>query len=238
VTVVRAVLFDAAGTLIELVHPVGERYGAVAAAHGVSLPSWRLEDAFRRVLRRMRPMCFPDAPLEEVADLERAWWRDVVRQTFLAADSTARFADFDAFFDVLWSEFAAASSWRPRRGVPEALDRLRAAGAVLGVVSNFDHRLPRILDEHTILARMSCIILPGTHRVAKPDPRVFGPALERLGVSAREAVYVGDEPAIDGAAAIGAGVAFVDASQLGSLTELMDRIEIACATGDANDAAG
>jgi FMN phosphatase YigB (HAD superfamily) len=43
---------------------------------------------------------------------------------------------------------------------------------------------------------------------AKPDPRILQFALSTLGVSAREALYVGDDVAVDGGAAAGAGVAF------------------------------
>ncbi len=45
--------------------------------------------------------------------------------------------------------------------------------------------------------------------VAKPDPRILEIALRRLGLAAREAVYVGDDPAVDHAAARGAGMPFV-----------------------------
>jgi len=44
---------------------------------------------------------------------------------------------------------------------------------------------------------------------AKPDPRILYVALDALGVSPRHAVYVGDDPAVDGAAARAAGVPFV-----------------------------
>jgi HAD superfamily hydrolase (TIGR01549 family) len=44
---------------------------------------------------------------------------------------------------------------------------------------------------------------------AKPDPRILHVALDALSVSARHAVYVGDDPAVDGAAARAAGVPFV-----------------------------
>jgi len=216
----RAILFDAAGTLIELRRSVGESYASIAAEHGVALPAWRLEDAFGRVLRRMPAMCFPDAPSNEIRDLEHAWWRDLVRQTFLAADSTVAFADFTAFFAALWAYFAAPASWQPRPGVPETLVTLRAAGARLGVVSNFDHRLPDILQNIGISREIDCLILPGTHRVAKPDPRVFGPALEALGARAGDSVYVGDQAEVDGVAAADAGLGFVDASRLASLAEL------------------
>ena len=40
-------LFDAAGTLIELREPVGETYARVARKHGLALPPDRLEAAFR-----------------------------------------------------------------------------------------------------------------------------------------------------------------------------------------------
>ena len=97
---------------------------------------------------------------------------------------------------------------------------MRASGAAIGVVSNFDHRLPVLLEELEIHQEFSCIILPGTHRVAKPDPRVFAPALAALGAAAADSVYVGDRAEVDGAAARAAGLGFIDASELASLSEL------------------
>jgi putative hydrolase of the HAD superfamily len=44
---------------------------------------------------------------------------------------------------------------------------------------------------------------------AKPDPRILHVALDAMGVRPRHAVYVGDDPATDGAAARAAGVRFV-----------------------------
>ncbi len=43
---------------------------------------------------------------------------------------------------------------------------------------------------------------------AKPDPRILHVALDGLGVSARRALYVGDDPATDGGAARAAGMRF------------------------------
>ena len=58
---IRAVLFDAVGTLIELREPVGETYARMARPFGVALPAWRVDDAFRRILKRAPPLVFPDA---------------------------------------------------------------------------------------------------------------------------------------------------------------------------------
>jgi FMN phosphatase YigB (HAD superfamily) len=44
---------------------------------------------------------------------------------------------------------------------------------------------------------------------AKPDPRILQVALAALALEPRHAVYVGDDPATDGAAARAAGIRFV-----------------------------
>ena len=53
---IRAVLFDAAGTLIELAESVGETYARIAERFGVALPASRLDDAFYRVWASAPPM--------------------------------------------------------------------------------------------------------------------------------------------------------------------------------------
>ena len=177
----RAVLFDAAGTLFELRRPVGDVYAESARRHGVDLPGWRLDDAFHRVMRRAEPMVFPDfagATPNEVAGFERAWWRDIVRQTLMATDSTARFPDtpdgtpgLDAWFSELWERFASADAWQLRDGCRDALAELRAGGARLGVLSNFDHRLPALLEALGIAKEFEAVVLPGTCGAAKPSGR-------------------------------------------------------------------
>jgi putative hydrolase of the HAD superfamily len=214
------VLFDAAGTLIELREPVGETYARCARAHGVELPAWRLEDAFARILRGARPMVFPDAAADRIAELERAWWRDVVRGTFLAADSSVRFADFEAFFGDLWARFDGARAWRAREGARAALAALRARGLRTAVVSNFDQRLHRILAELGLSQLLDAVVLPGEARAAKPDPRIFALALARLGVAARDAVCVGDDRERDLAGARAAGVSAVDVREHATLEGL------------------
>jgi FMN phosphatase YigB (HAD superfamily) len=54
----------------------------------------------------------------------------------------------------------------------------------------------------TIVTSQSC-------GFAKPDPRILHVALDAMAVAPRHALYVGDDPATDGAAARAAGVAFV-----------------------------
>ncbi len=221
----RAVLLDAAGTLIRPRVPVGETYAARARAHGLALPAWRLDDAFRRVWRAAPPMCFPDALPAQRRERERDWWRRLVRDTFRATDQTARIADFDALFEDLWAHYARPEAWQALRGARSALDALRASGRTLAVLSNADHRLIGVLEGLDLRAPFACVVLPVETGVAKPDPRAFAAALERLGASAAEAVSVGDDLERDVAAARRAGLRAIAVDSPATLGRLAARIE-------------
>lgn len=219
----RLVAFDAVGTLIHPREPVGASYARLARAHGVELPAWRLEDAFRRVLRGAPAMVFPgEAPARRAAR-ERAWWRDVVRATFRAADQMAVFPDFEALFAALFAYFGESGAWRSAPGAAAALRALTAAGRRTAVLSNFDHRLPAILVGLG-LGEVEAVLLPGELGAAKPDPRFFAAAGARLAVAPGEAVYVGDDPEQDLAAARAAGWRAVDVGSLATLAALPDAI--------------
>ena len=190
----RGVLFDATGTLIEPTAPVGEVYRRVALDHGVDLPAWRLDDAFRRVMRRAPPRGTRGESAAARRQAEIAWWHDVIRQTFQATDSTARFDDFPAFADALFDAYRGAEAWRARPGVPACLAGLAAASLPMAVVSNFDHRLGEILEALDLKEFFDAIITPSEHGFTKPDGRPFQAAAEALALPLGALVYVGDDP--------------------------------------------
>ena len=217
---IRAVLFDAAGTLIELVEPVGETYARHAARQGLAISPWRLTDAFTRAVGQAPLPAVPHTDAPERREVERDWWRDVVRRTFLAADSDRRAPDFEALFAGLWDAYSSATHWRARAGALALLDRLRERGLLTAVVSNFDSRLGGLLGELGIAARLDAIVLGSDAGVAKPAPAIFRFALERLQVAPTQAVFVGDDPERDLAGARAAGLLAIDVNALATLTEL------------------
>jgi len=220
-----AVLFDAAGTLIAPAEPVGETYSRLARAHGVSLSAARVEDAFRRVFAQAPANVHPGETRERAAELERAWWRARVRETFLAADGTTRFRDFDAYFGALWEHFARGAAWRARPGAAEALARLRNAGRRLAIVSNFDQRLHPILRDLALAELFEQIVIPVDCGAAKPSRAIFDACLTRLGLAASACVYVGDHARLDVEASHAAGLTPIDVAELATLAGLQGRIE-------------
>ncbi|MCG8589927.1 MAG: HAD-IA family hydrolase [Proteobacteria bacterium] len=214
------VLFDAAGTLFELRESVGTTYARFAGEFGVALPAWRLDDAFARVLERAGPMHFPGAPPDEQRELERKWWWQRVRETFRATDQTVVFADFNALAGALFRHFGRGAAWQLRAGAVEGLAALRAEGLALGVVSNFDHRLPKVLEDLEIDRFFDALLRPDARRAPKPAPDLFAAGARALGQPPAACVYVGDDPETDLAAARRAGLSALDVGALPSLAAL------------------
>jgi putative hydrolase of the HAD superfamily len=90
-------------------------------------------------------------------------------------------------------------------GEREAIERLRARGLALAVVSNWDVSLHERLDRLGIP-----VVTSADAGVRKPDPAVFRLALEQLGVPASRTLHVGDTDH-DRDAAAAAGIAFAPA---------------------------
>lgn len=97
--------------------------------------------------------------------------------------------------------------------LPEALSRARDAGIRLGVVSNSEGRLQSVFERLNLLHWFEVVVDSHLEGVAKPDPRIFQIALERMGLNAERAIYAGDLPEIDlvGAHAAGMHATVVDA---------------------------
>lgn len=221
----RAALFDAAGTLLVASEPVGETYARIIAEHGAEISAWRLGDAFTRIHAAAPPMAFPSAPVDAIAVLERDWWRSRVRETLRAADSTVQLADFDACFDALFAHYSRPEAWTLRDGAIACLGALRERGLATGIVSNFDGRLPGILEALGLLALLDIVVLPGAAGAAKPDPLPFRMALDAVGCTASEAVYIGDDPTRDGDGAREVGLTAIDVAELATLADLPARLD-------------
>jgi len=220
-----AVLFDVTGTLIELTEGVGETYARIAARHGVSVPAEEIQFHFAQAIRRAPPCLFPGLPLPETPAAERGWWRDRVGESFEAGVDPAALPDFEAFFAELFDFYAEAGAWRLRPGIHEALETTRNQGLRMGVISNFDHRLPRVLEALDLSQYMEAVVFPARCGFAKPDHRAFEWILAEMALSPAACAYVGHDPALDLAPARAAGLQTLRVGPGEELPTLSARIE-------------
>ncbi len=205
-TPIQAITFDAAGTLMEIAEPVGETYARFAHDLGVKLSPRGLEEGFRDAFAHMPPMAFPG--LDEVKRLraERDWWHALVKRAVRHGGGLPDFnADFETYFDALFSHYASGAAWRAYPEAHQALHSARGRGLRVGVVSNFDSRLLSILRELGFESLVDTVVYSAGCGAAKPDARIFHHALEALGAAADTALHVGDSLEADyhGASAAG-----------------------------------
>jgi HAD superfamily hydrolase (TIGR01549 family) len=90
--------------------------------------------------------------------------------------------------------------------VPQTLTALRAQGARLVVVSNWDVSLHEVLERTGLAPLVDGVVTSAEHGAAKPDPSIFRAGLEIAGAGPEEAVHVGDDADADVAGARGAGI--------------------------------
>ena len=80
----------------------------------------------------------------------------------------------------------------PRRGVVETQAVLKEKGYKVGLISNCMEEVARFWDETPFATMFDAAVLSSEVGMAKPDPRIYALAAERLGVDAKDCLYVGD----------------------------------------------
>lgn len=250
---IRAVLFDAAGTLLLPREPVGATYARFARRYLSAGPARNgrsaakapsaalLGEAFARVFESAPANAHPHAPPGRRAALERAWWQARLRETFRAADQELRFEEsphFGPCADALWRHYGSPRAWRVAAGAEQALAALRARGLALAIVSNFDQRLHGLLRGLNLRRYFDAVVLPADTGAAKPHPESFAHCLAQLGIAPRQALFVGDHPLRDLQAARDAGLHAMDIRHLPAVVERMKRRAQSAAPGAAFAARG
>lgn len=91
-------------------------------------------------------------------------------------------------------------------GAPAAVELLRRAGAVLGVITNADGAVPDLLSRLGLARYFEVVITPSRAGATKPDRRIFQAALVEAHVPAERAWHVGDDPVGDARGARDAGL--------------------------------
>jgi len=198
----KAIFFDAVGTLLYLTNTVGDHYAYVSREVGLDLDAPQLERAFHTAWNQMPERPAIGGPREND---DKGWWRELVTLVLhQVAPSLSEF-DRDNFFEVAYEHFAEADVWRVYPEVPEALEQLQMRFQ-LAVISNFDGRLRVVLKHLGISKYFRYIFLSSELGADKPDPEIYRRALKFTDLKPSEIVYVGDDPERDWQAAATAGL--------------------------------
>lgn len=208
----RAIVFDAVGTLIHPQPGVAAVYSAVGRRHGCRLDDAAVAARFKAAFRRQEQIDRENQWITSEAR-ERQRWRDIVAEVLTDVD-------FEPCFAELYEHFARPSSWRVEPSAASALQSLR--GMTLAMASNFDERLHGIVAGLPELASIREVIVSSEVGVRKPGRGFFLAIEKRLHVAANEIIFVGDDPINDGEGAAAAGMTSIllgrDLPEIGAIT--------------------
>lgn len=218
----RAVLLDVGGTLIECRPSPPEVYAQVLSRWGAPVAAAQVAPVFRRVWTEMTQV--HPTGLDRYHLLkggEWAWWGQFLREVLAALDHPA---PAEPVLAELFAAFAEPSLWHVFGEVREVLARLREQGLRLAVVSNWDSRLPELLDRLELSSFFEEVLVSALEGIEKPAPEIFHRAAARLGVAPSSCLHVGDSPLDDYRGASSAGMRAVLVDRAGNFADGYRRI--------------
>ncbi len=186
----RAVLFDLDGTLLDTLDDLADSGNAVLQAHGFeahSVEAYRnfIGDGMGKLVERI-------FPLGEVSD---------------PAALAQRLQEYKAAYQDRWR-----NKTKVYEGIPELLGKLSEQGVKTGVLTNKAHTFAVRCVEEFFGDHPWDVVLGQRESVPrKPDAAGARDALEKMGVSAEEALFVGDS-SVDMQTAVNAGITAIGVS--------------------------
>ena len=223
---IRAVVFDAVGTLIHADPAVAEVYHLIGWEHGSQLSldviGKRIRAAFSASESGegwIRP------PTSEPQ--ERVRWQQIVAAVLQDV------SDQNKLFRALWDHFAQPQSWRLFDDAAPVLNELSSRGYRLAIASNFDRRLHAIRQAHQVLRRCERCFVSSDLGFVKPDSRFFSAIESQFDFRPERLLMVGDDWTNDTLGARAAGWQAVQLSrrangyepeEIATLTSLLDML--------------
>ena len=195
----RAVFLDVGETLLSTTVSRFEIYAGVARARGCDVDAERMHALMGSAHRALPPR------LGGAHRYSDPWFRAFIRRIYgdeLGIGEPA----LGELSDELFARFEDPTTFQVFPGAEELFATVRARGLVLGIVSNWSARLPRLLARLGWEAHFDFVLASAIVGVEKPEPGIFEEALRRAGVSPGEALHAGDHPRLDLEAARRVGI--------------------------------
>ena len=214
----KAIFFDAVGTLFHLTRTVGDHYALVGSEVGLTLDSRQLDRAFYKAWEQMPSRPAIDGPRPND---DKGWWGELVNLVLDQVAPSLSELDRDNFFEIAYEHFAEAGVWDLYPEVDHVLEKLQP-GFQLAVISNFDGRLRFILGHLGISKYFAHVFISSELGADKPDTEIFRRAVNLIDLKPNQVLHVGDDSERDWKAAAEAGLSvFKLDRQRNSLRDLL-----------------
>jgi putative hydrolase of the HAD superfamily len=184
---VQAVFFDAVGTLIHPEPPAAAVYAQVGRRFGSHISTSAIRERFAAALAR-EEMLDRQRGLRTSEDRERQRWQRIVATVLDDVD------DATPCFQELHRHFGLPAAWRVHAEGALVVEELSRRGYLVGLASNYDHRLRSVVAGLTELRSISHLVISSEVGWRKPAPEFFAALGRATGLPAPRILHVGDDP--------------------------------------------
>jgi putative hydrolase of the HAD superfamily len=189
----RAVFFDAGETLVHPHPSFPELLVEVLRQEGYEADPEMVREKIFVVSDRFMEAARGGELWSTSAERSREFWASIYRS--LLAEMGLPFGD--GLARALYRTFTDLGNYRLFDDAVPILERLRSDGFRLGLVSNFEEWLERLLESLGVSEFFEIQVISGVEGYEKPDTRIFKLALDRMNAEPDTSVYVGDHPYFD-----------------------------------------
>jgi putative hydrolase of the HAD superfamily len=210
---ITTVTFDAGNTLLYCDPTPSEIYAAALARHGRPVTAAQVEPVFAAAWAELQERNPPGIDrYSSRPGGEKAWWGAFLQEVLRRLDHDAA---WETLLDDLYAAFSRPEIWKTYPETVATLTAVRNRGLAMAVISNWDRRLPDILDALDLSGWFATITVSSIEGVEKPAPGIFHRTTSRLGVEPGACLHVGDSPLEDyeGARLAGMSSVLIDRSQ-------------------------
>lgn len=208
----KLVTFDCTNTLLYFKQPVNEQYLQVALEMGHRKDEFdetKIMPSFKKHFKEMKE-AHPNFGRTTVG--YEHWWSNIVQNVLSDATMNSKKPEeFEKVAERLISLYETRECWSKHSGADELIRSLRHHGKLVGIISNFDPRIHKLLRDMHLYKHFDFIITSYEAKVEKPDYKIFELALNKsLGITwdmmyPNQALHVGNELDKDYQGAINAG---------------------------------
>jgi HAD superfamily hydrolase (TIGR01549 family) len=188
----RAVFFDVGETLVHVEPSFADLFAGILETEGHPRSPEQVREASEHIYAGFSRAARDGSMWTTSPERSRAFWTSVYRRMLDELRVSAAHLP-----ERMYAEFTRLENYALFDDVRPTLAALRAAGVGLGIVSNFEAWLEEWFGVHDLVETFPVRVISGLEGIEKPDERIYRIALERAGVHANEAVYVGDNPEFD-----------------------------------------
>lgn len=207
---ITTVTFDVGNTLLTCDPNPAGIYSEILSRRGRAVSPDEIEPVFAAAWAEMQERTPPGIDrYGSQPGGEKMWWGAFLREVLARLGFQTA---WEPLLDELYAAFSRPEIWKLYPETPGTLGALRTRGIDMAVISNWDRRLPEILDNLELTDFFSTITVSAIEGVEKPAAEIFARTLQRLGAEPGETIHIGDSPLedYDGSRAAGMTAVLID----------------------------